>query len=1055
MKKTQFIELLSNIKATFMSFFAIALFVVLSIGVFAGISWTSPALQSAADRIYDEGSLYDIEIQFPNGLTDKDLDKIRTVEGVDRIETGYVTTQMMRYGGKTHVTKITSLGKTMNQLVHVEGTLPVRRNEIAGNSRWAEEKGLKIGDKVSFKHDKKSDKKDGMKYLKEDRYKVTAIVDSPAYVSYNLSSYGMANIGSGYIQCLAFVSEKSFDTKAYPGYVEAYIRSDSLRGMRTGTKKYSERANEIAEEVTALGDGLSEKRYKDLKTEYRNKIKKYEKKLARSKTRIKNAEKRLADGKAKLRAYHAKYNSSKKKLDKGYRKLVNGQKTYDRALKDYNESKAFVAEMKMYRDKYASDTLTYSDIEEMNRTIDDYKEGRSEDSEYNVKYDENVELFFKTVTPEDWDGDENADRRAVGREENLKRIDENLAEADEKLAEAKVKLDDGKKKLDKGWAKYNKYKKKLNAGKAKLDAYDAKAAAYEAKIAAAKAKYKAGAAKLAKAKDNLKFIKNYDWTIITRENNGGQMVIQRFCDLTDNLRYSMATLFIIIGLLVSYSSISRIVKDQIVSIGTKKALGLRRREITLSYLAYSGVAVAIGSLLGLLLGTFGIEQILAKSIGPRFITGIYSSYFSPLQALGLVAIEMVMVLTTTYLACKNILDRQAVELLKGEKPPKGRERFFEKWMIWKKLPLFSKTVVNNCLNDRRRVIGTIIGIAGCTSLVVTALTVNNNIGKSMDYQYRDVYSYDTIVRYQTSSADPADIRSRLDGAGVESTKAYQSPYRIIKPDGSQTAVTITVPFEDNYSDFVHLNGESSEAEYKDGIWISKAYASHFDTDLGDKVRVMDSEGQIKKFTVQGIFDHYMFNNQIVMSRKVFRKVFEQPAEANVFIVDSGKLTADDIKDALKGAAGIRMVKDDYNASKDLFDEFANIAGAIVIVYLVLSVLMAIIVLYDLDSVFIDEKKKELIILMINGFSIKDARAYIYRDTVFLSVLGIICGVIFGCIMGNITVFTLEPDMGFFIKTIDLKACLIGACVSGALAAILCSIAMRKISRFKLADINKL
>lgn len=1055
MKKTQFIELLSNIKATFMSFFAISLFVVLSIGVFAGISWTSPALQSAADRIYDEGSLYDIEIQFPNGLTDKDLDKIRTVEGVDRIETGYVTTQMMRYGGKTHVTKITSLGKTMNQLVHVEGTLPVRRNEIAVNSRWAEEKGLKIGDKVSFKHDKKSDKKDGMKFLKEDRYKVTAIVDSPAYVSYNLSSYGMANIGSGYIQCLAFVSEKSFDTKAYPGYVEAYIRSDSLRGMRTGTKKYSERANEIAEEVTALGDSLSEKRYKDLKTEFRNKIKKYEKKLAKAKTRIKNAEKRLADGKAKLRAYHAKYNSSKKKLDKGYRKLVNGQKTYDRALKDYNESKAFVAEMKMYRDKYASDTLTYSDIEEMNRTIDDYKEGRSEDSEYNVKYDENVELFFKTVTPEDWDGDENADRRAVGREENLKRIDENLAEADEKLAEAKVKLDDGKKKLDKGWAKYNKYKKKLNAGKAKLDAYDAKAAAYEAKIAAAKAKYKAGAAKLAKAKDNLKFIKNYDWTIITRENNGGQMVIQRFCDLTDNLRYSMATLFIIIGLLVSYSSISRIVKDQIVSIGTKKALGLRRREITLSYLAYSGVAVAIGSLLGLLLGTFGIEQILAKSIGPRFITGIYSSYFSPLQALGLVAIEMVMVLTTTYLACKNILDRQAVELLKGEKPPKGRERFFEKWMIWKKLPLFSKTVVNNCLNDRRRVIGTIIGIAGCTSLVVTALTVNNNIGKSMDYQYRDVYSYDTIVRYQTSSADPADIRSRLDGAGVESTKAYQSPYRIIKPDGSQTAVTITVPFEDNYSDFVHLNGESSEAEYKDGIWISKAYASHFDTELGDKVRVMDSEGQIKKFTVQGIFDHYMFNNQIVMSRKVFRKVFEQPAEANVFIVDSGKLTADDIKDALKGAAGIRMVKDDYNASKDLFDEFANIAGAIVIVYLVLSVLMAIIVLYDLYSVFIDEKKKELIILMINGFSIKDARAYIYRDTVFLSVLGIICGVIFGCIMGNITVFTLEPDMGFFIKTIDLKACLIGACVSGALAAILCSIAMRKISRFKLADINKL
>lgn len=1056
MKKTQLLELISNIRATFMSFFAIALFVLLSIGVFAGISWTSLALQNAADRIYDEGKLYDVEIQFPNGLTDEDIEKIKKIEGVDEIETGYVTTQTMLVSGKSYVTKITSLSETMNQPINVEGKLPEKKNEIALNRKWAEEKGVKVGDKVEFKHDKKRDKNDGMKYLTTDTFKVTAIVDSPAYVSYNTSSYGIANIGSGYIQCLAFTSEKSFDKDAYLGYVEAYIRSDSLRGLRTGSSKHTERLNALTGSITDLGDTLSNQRYKDIKTEYENKIKKLQNKLDKAKSKIQNAEKKLADSRVKLRAAHAEYDESKKKLDAGYQQLIKGQAEYDKAMSDYKESEQFLSDMRVYRDKYENDTLMYADIVLMKQTIDDYRTGRVEENDNTVIFDASVEEFFEHVTEDDWDGDENAERRGRNRAEILEKMDECLEQGETKLAEAKIKLDDGKKTLDDGWAKYNRYNEKLKKAKEKLDEYDAKLAANEAKLADSKSKYQQNVKRLDKAKEKLKLIKNYQWTVISRENNGGQMIIRQYCDLTDNVRYSMAALFIIIGLLVSYSSISRIVKDQIIYIGTKKALGLRRKEITLSYLAYSGMAVIIGSILGLLLGTFGIERILANTIGNRFITGVYPSYFSVGQGVILVLVELVLVLMSTYLACKNTLNRQAVELLKGEKPPKGKERFFENWLIWQKLSLFSKTVVNNCINDRRRVIGTIIGIAGCTSLVVTAITVNNNIGKSMEYQYRDVYSFDTIVRYTDNAENEGgEIQGILDDMGAKSTKVYQSPYRIVKPDGTQDAVTVTVPFEDNYDSFVHLKGESASENYKDGVWISKGYASHFDTRPGDKVSIMDTEGQIHKFTVQGVFDHYMFNNQIVMSKEAFSKGFDEPAEANALIVDSGKNSADDIKSALKGVAGIRMVKDDYSSSKDLFDEFATIAGAIVIVYLVLSVLMAIIVLYDLYAAFIEEKKKELIVLMINGFSLKDARAYIYRDTVVLTVFGIVCGVIFGCIMGNVTILTLEPDKGFFVKCIDWQACMIGAAVSGALAILLCSIAMKKISRFKLSDINKL
>ena len=546
--------------------------------------------------------------------------------------------------------------------------------------------------------------------------------------------------------------------------------------------------------------------------------------------------------------------------------------------------------------------------------------------------------------------------------------------------------------------------------------------------------------------------------MLSRQYNGGLMVVRQYCDLTDNLRFSMAALFIIIGLLVSYSSISRIVRDQIISIGTKKALGLRKKEITLSYLAYSGTAVFIGGLLGLVTGTLGIEQVLAGTIGERFVMGTYAPYFSFGQGAIVIAVEMVLILLTTWLACRSVLKQQAVELLKGEKPPTAKPRFFEKWALWQRLPLLTKTVVNNCINDKRRVFGTIIGIAGCTALIVTAVTVDNNIQKSFTWQYEDVYNYDTVIRYNAGvEGAQAGIQEVLDDIGTESTSVYASPFKLMQPDGNQDSVTVTVPFEDDFDSFVHLNsgGKESEEQYTDGVWVSRAYNAHFDAQPGDKIEIMDSEGQIHQFTIQGFFNHYLFNNQIIMSREAYVSGFGSEAAPNAFLVDSGQLTAKDIKKALSGIKAVRMVKADYQAAFDVFNDFSNIAGAVVLVYLVLSVLMAVIVLFDLYTVFIEEKKKELIILMINGFSVKDARQYIYRDTIVLTIIGIIFGVIFGVVMGNVTIMTLEPDMAYFAKGIDWMACGFGAAASGVLAIVLCSLALRRISGFKLSDINKL
>lgn len=1058
MKKTQILELFSNIKATFMSFFAIMLFVVLSAGVFAGISWTSPALQKAADKEYDNGSLYDIEVQFPNGLTEKDMEELKKIDGVDEIDTCFTALQMLKLNGKEYVTKITSLMDNINVPINVEGKLPQGAGEIALNRAWAEKYDVKIGESVVFKHDAGKSDKDGMTYLACDTYKVTAIVDSPAYVSYSLSSYGFANLGSGYIQCLAFTAPESFDDSAYPGYVQAYIRSEQLRGLSTSSAKYKERVEIISKNVTELGDSLAEKRYGDILNQANKAIQDAEKKLDEAKAKIEKAEKQIADGKKTLAEGKEEYSVQKKKLDEGYAKLVAAQQEYDAAKRKYDKCLQMYNSMSAYSQKLSNDTLTYDDamamIDEVDAFLTDEDTNDSNTQEVSDLHSA-LNSFENNVTEDSWNND--AALREQHRQEVLKDTDYALSKSEETLRTAEGTLSEKGQELSSGWNLYYSSAAKLNKAKKQIEDGEKLLAEKINELEKSKAKYEKGLKTLEKNKKQKDKIKDYDWTVLTREYNGGYMMVRQYSDLTDNLRFSMAALFIIIGLLVSYSSISRIVHDQIISIGTKKALGLRKNEIIYSYLSYSGLAVLIGGMLGLAAGTFGIEHILAKTIGRQFIMGTYSPYFSLWQGALLIAAEMIMILLTTWFACRNVLKQQAVELLKGEKPPTAKQRFFENWKIWNKLPLLTKTVINNCINDKRRVFGTVIGIAGCTALIVTALTVDNNIQKSFKWQYDNVYSYDTVVRYNNQTKDAKkNIEEALDGMGIESSSVYTSPYKLLTPEGNQVSATVTVPFEDNYDSFVHFNAKTDDNNLDgEGVWVSVSYNAHFKAEVGDKIEIMDSEGQIHTFTIDGFFNHYLFNNQIVMSESVFKAGFGTEGKPNAFLVDSGEKDIQEIKSALSGIKGVRMVKDDYQSSFDVFDEFSNIAGAVVVVYLVLSVLMAIIVLFDLYSVFIEEKKKELIILMINGFSVRDARQYISRDTIVLTAFGIVLGIAFGVVMGNITIITLEPDMAYFAKGIDWYACGIGAAVSALLATILCSIALKRVSNFKLSDINKL
>ena len=1084
MKRTQVTELFANIKKTFVSFFSIFMFAALGIGIFLGISWAGPALEHAADRMLDEGSFHHFEIQYPYGLTDDDLKKLSDVEGVTQVETAYQSFQTAQLGNANYTVKVQSLGQNIDTPLLVEGVLPEKADEMAFHAESAKELGVKVGDVITFAKDggdgsselslagedanKDSANTSGMKYLTSDTFKVTAIVNSPAYLSKGAATYGFAPTASGVVNALAWVPESSFDTSAFQGgYPIVLVSCDGLSGIETFSDEYKKRSGEIEARITELGGELALARYDSLHGQAQAKIDDAEKQINDGKKQIADGEQELANGKAELETRKAE---GQAKLNDAYQQLINGEAEYNAGLAEYSSYKgqydSVVSTMEGYKSQVNS-------LVARKQQLDKDKE-KIGPEEYNKRFDAlvaeangvlasarqyNKDIPEYEVTKEDWDlvmplaAAALNSYRDIPFEMNGKTL--TLNEAGQELDAAKSKLDAGRAELDYGWSQYY-------AGQAEYEALVAEGeqaiADGEKKIADAKSQVAENEPKLEDAKAMLEEMKKYSWTILPRSYNSGVGEVSTFSGVTNNLSISMAALFIIVGLLVSYFAVSRIVREQITQIGTKKALGFRQGEITVSYLLYSGIAVLAGAIVGALVGFLLVEGIIGGVLGGMFAFGAYPAYFGWGLFLIVTIVELALVLAATYLACRSILKEHAVELLKGSKPPSGKAHFYEKWGIWDKLPLLVQTIVNNCVNDKRRVLSTIVGVAGATALIVTAITLNNDVLKSYDRHYENVYGFNAIAYAESTPPQAtANVEAVLKEQGATTAQVYMKNYMMEQPNDESGILRIVSPADDDaFEALYHVNplaGGSVDLS-AEGAWVSQAYADHFGVKAGDMLLVSGDDGTKHEVPILGFYEFWLTYHEAVIGRDYFEKEFGT-FEPNVVLADTGSVAVSDTESALSEVEGFSLIIDDATYQYGNFETFSSVSSAVVAIYLALAALMAVVVLLNLNEMFIDEKKRELIVLMINGFSVKDAKHYISYDNIVLTAIGIIAGIVLGCVMGSVTVLAIEPSTATFIKAVDGWAVGIGIVGSAALALIMSMIALRRIPKFDLTDINKL
>lgn len=1202
MKRTQLLELLCNIKATWVSFVSIVMFVALGIGLYSGLCWTGEDIKNVTDNAFKQGNLHAFEMAFPYGFTDDDIQAIRNVEGVDDVDPGYASGQTLELGEKTYAASVRSLTEHVDVLTVDKGTLPTKNDEIALNTLFAQEHGISVGDTVSFARDGEDGNSDGMKYLVNGDFKVTALVTSPAYQAKNSRYFGVSASG-GSIDVLSYVAEGAFNRSAFnDAYVTLEVSAGELSGLNVYSSEYAAKSNEIKQRIEALGQTRADQRYREIIAQAQAKIDDGEAKLADARKQIDDGTQKLADAQDQVNQNTRKLEDVQLELDVTLRMLNNQDSMASDALMQVSEQIASAQRKMQEAQAQASEsvarvgvleseanaisrfsTSSRASFNKLNSRFDELKQQRDAGEIDSDTYDDQLDAActeFRTEIAAS--GDELKRDAPDLYEKNSNVIDGVLSScsyvtplsvelalpqlsrsfelvdgvasmattsaetARQAADDATAQMNEAQRSLDEATALYAKRKAEYDAqisqargqvasgqaqvdsGKEQLSDAQSEIDSKRGELTSAQNEYDQGKQQLQDAKDAVSQTVSMSWIITPAYYNGSIQAIAEMTGVLSNLRFSMASLFVIVGLLVCYSAVSRIVHEQITQVGTKKAIGFTNREITCSYLLYTGIAVLIGAALGIAVGMAVVEPLIIPTMNQTMVPDPLPM-FGLTDFLSVAVVDLVLILASTWFACRGVLKRDAVELLQGERPPSNRTRFYERWRLWRRLGLFTQTVVNNCVNDKRRVIGTLVGVAGCTALIVSAVTLNNNVNDSFNKQLTEVCTYDAVVYCNpdentaadgeaagdsaanagsavagvsdanaigvtaaeedtgvgaegssvngsdalsaaaaskagesvattTSTSGKPSVNEYLTEQGLSHAAVQKKSFALDKPDGTQGFVTVYTPANpDAFNELFHLKtfARNAGTGVLDGAWVCSSYANYFGAKVGDIIEIENAAGQKFQIPIAGFFEYYSATSAIVLSESAYERIMGSDVVYNAYLVDARDRDASAFQANLaECTSDFASYSNEAQSTKSISTMFNRLSSTMVGIYIALSALMAVIVLLNLSVMFIDEKKRELIVLMINGYSQRDAKRYIYRDTIVITAVGILLGCALGCAMGYLSVSSLENSTLCMMKTPNVWACLIGAGLCAVFSAAITAISLRRIDKFDLTDINR-
>ena len=530
---------------------------------------------------------------------------------------------------------------------------------------------------------------------------------------------------------------------------------------------------------------------------------------------------------------------------------------------------------------------------------------------------------------------------------------------------------------------------------------------------------------ISSAKEKLNEIPKAKWYVYDRLDDSGYSGFIDDGQSVTNLSKIFPTIFFVVAVLISLISMSRMVEDDRGLIGTLKSLGFSNKHIRKKYMLYSGIATILGGILGSIIGFFALPLYVWNIYKILFDIPTFKYDFNPTNVIVGILIATICICGTTLITIRKIVKEKPSELMRPKAPSVGKRVLLEKLnFIWKRINFSNKITIRNLSRYKKRVFMTVLGIMGCTALMLAGFGIRDSIVEIPNKQYTEVFNFDEMI-YITGNPTARYLDEIFDSKHI---KNYTYTNMVTSTTVNNYSLNIFVPNEkEKLKNVVSLKDIKTNEELKledNKIIITDKLAELTNKKVGDKLSIVDTNNKTHKFIISGICKNYV-GNYAFMSKKTYEDSFGE-YKINVVYMNISDLKYEEqlSKDILKNDNVISMIS--VNSTISSVDDTLKSLNSVVLLLIVLSGALSFVVLYNLSNINISERKREIATLKVLGFTDKEVDNYINKETIILTVIGIILGLAFGILLTFVILDTVEIEMVRFLRNINLSSFIITA-----------------------------
>lgn len=1109
-------QTLRSIHTTFSRFLAIVAIVALGTGFFAGFMMTGPDMRQAMDTYYDDNNVWDIRLISTLGFSNDDIHQFDDVEGVRACMPNHTVDAIARMNDTQVAVRVSSFDTTMaqqfvgehahaakdssydflNRFQLVTGRLPQSPDECLA-AAYAPHAQLSEGDIVDIT----SANEDLDKIFSTRHLRVVGTITSPLYPY--TRSFGSTTIGSGSIDQYIFVPTSTFQ-QDFP-YTELYISVEGADSVQSNSSAYKNIVGATKERLEAQKDRMSvfrqhevqelaQSKLDEKKTEFEQqkneafeKLEAGESELARKHRTLQDSWRTYTQGTSKLKASREAFESQKaasqNKLSQAQTRVATQEETLLSALRAQGMDVSSLEQAQTILENHLQALKEKQNQQNVdNRVVD---ENSSEQSPEHIRSNSNQQLATLGDNRQSIQHNKTRAIMATAREhvsapyEEIQRVQQQLAGVQALIA-AKAKLQDERAVADK---KLEHAEQELAQAQAKLDA------SYT-RLQEGQKKYDEGAHVLAQRKQELddKFAtvqkqlddaqETIDTTdlpdmyILDRSQHEGAAIYHADTERMDALARVFPFMFFLVAALVSLTTMTRMVEDERILIGTYKALGYSTIQIATKYLIYALLAAGIGSVLGVGVLCQVLPLIIMKAYSVIYAIPLLSP---PLPIKADVAVFSAglgigITLIATICSVLSSLREQPAPLMLPRAPKAGKRILLERIRpLWHRISFSWKVTLRNLFLYKKRLFMTVIGIAGCTALLLVGFGLHDAIWDIINKQYVDITHYQMTVGLNDHAND-LDVQHVKDVLNqhpeIEHIDRVHTAHMAATGEDnslSSTHVDVVVPQSlDIFNQTITLKNRISgkQVPFDDSsVVISEKLATLHHLRVGDTLVLFDrdkvgnSVGAGHKLTITGICENYV-GTTVYVAPAIFAKISSSPVMYETLFIQAPNLKPGEqqqnIASELHSCDDVSLVAfSDETIS--LYRNMISVVDYVVAVLIISAILLAFIVLYNLTNINIEERLREIASLKVLGFTKREIYAYIFREVFLLSLLGDVFGLGVGVYLERFVVATAEVDYVMFSRTIHLESFVIAFVLTLVFTGLILLVMTPKLNRIDMVE----